>query len=57
MHSQLTSKVPENDLQYLSMTRSNLMFVFSGTVLGYFSRQNTCISFNITVVVDIFTEI
>ena len=54
VHSQL------QPLKYLRMTRRNLMLVFSGTVLGYCTRQNThvmYISFNITVVVDVFTEI
>ena len=54
-----TPKVPENDLQYLKMMRSNHMLVFSGTVLGCCTRKIhvSCISLNITVVVDVFTEI
>ena len=55
-----TSKVPENDLQYLRVARSSLMLVFSQiqfwtTVSG--KIHMLFISFNITVVVDVFTEI
>ena len=47
--SGITSKVPEIDLQYLRMTRSNLMLVLSGTVLGYCSRQNTHVMYFIQI--------
>ena len=54
VHSQVQSLKKD-----LRMTRSSLMLVFSGTVLGCCTRKNilSCISFNITVVVNVFTEI
>ena len=60
VHSQV-QPIPENDLQYLRMTRSNLMLVFSGTCSSglLYQARYTCHAFhsNITVAVDVFTEI